>query len=187
MKYSMSFRHNRERHRSGCKGGELVGDLPQQLHLTQHGADALIEHDAKGAIGVLMDMLEVFRGQLNRCQRVLDVMRHLARHVGPCLQFVRPPQFGSLFAQRHRHAVEVVDQPPQFVSGVRDDAHVKAAGREKNLKLIYANAAAAQNDTRYLSLWCGQAGRLARDLPAGELMNQLVREIADARARIASG
>jgi nitronate monooxygenase len=46
-------------------------------------------------------------------------------------------------------------------------------------------AAAARGDTRYLSLWAGQAAALARDLPAGELVRQLVREAAEVRARLA--
>jgi nitronate monooxygenase len=48
------------------------------------------------------------------------------------------------------------------------------------------NAASASGDTRFLSLWSGQAGSLARDLPASELVQQLVREIAEVRAQIAS-
>ena len=47
-------------------------------------------------------------------------------------------------------------------------------------------AAAARGDTRYLSLWAGQAAALARDLPAGELVRQLVREAAEVRARLAA-
>jgi nitronate monooxygenase len=48
------------------------------------------------------------------------------------------------------------------------------------------NAAAARGDTRLLSLWAGQAAALARDLPAGELVRQLVREAADVRTRLAA-
>jgi nitronate monooxygenase len=47
------------------------------------------------------------------------------------------------------------------------------------------NAAAARGDTRLLSLWAGQAAALARDVPAGDLVRQLVREAADVRARLA--
>jgi nitronate monooxygenase len=48
------------------------------------------------------------------------------------------------------------------------------------------NAASASGDTRFLSLWSGQAGSLARDLPASELVQHFVREIAEVRAQIAS-
>jgi nitronate monooxygenase len=49
------------------------------------------------------------------------------------------------------------------------------------------NAAAARGDTRYLSLWAGQAAALARDLGAGELVAQLVREADEVRGRIGLG
>jgi nitronate monooxygenase len=45
-------------------------------------------------------------------------------------------------------------------------------------------AAARRGDARYLSLWCGQAGGLARDLPAGDLVRQLVQEVGDVRAQL---
>lgn len=48
-------------------------------------------------------------------------------------------------------------------------------------------AAAQRGDTRYLSLWAGQAAALARDMPAGELVHQLVREAAQVRTRLATG
>jgi nitronate monooxygenase len=47
------------------------------------------------------------------------------------------------------------------------------------------NAAATRDDARFLSLWSGQAGRLARDLPAGELVEELVRHVAEVRAGLA--
>jgi len=46
------------------------------------------------------------------------------------------------------------------------------------------NAATARGDTRFLSLWAGQGAALARDVPAGELVRQLVREAAEVRARL---
>ena len=48
------------------------------------------------------------------------------------------------------------------------------------------NAASAHGDTRFLSLWSGQAGALARNLPAAELVEALVREMAEVRARMAN-
>lgn len=46
------------------------------------------------------------------------------------------------------------------------------------------NAAAARGDTRFLSLWAGQGAAMARDLSAGELVQQLVREAEEVRARL---
>jgi nitronate monooxygenase len=47
------------------------------------------------------------------------------------------------------------------------------------------DAAAARGDTRYLSLWAGQGAAMARDLPAGELVRELVREMTAVRAGLA--
>lgn len=49
------------------------------------------------------------------------------------------------------------------------------------------NAAALRGDTRYLSLWAGQGASLGRELPAGDLVRQLVREAAEVRARLVGG
>jgi nitronate monooxygenase len=46
------------------------------------------------------------------------------------------------------------------------------------------SAASRRGDTRYLSLWCGQAGPLARDLSATDLMRQLVSEMRDTQERL---
>jgi nitronate monooxygenase len=46
------------------------------------------------------------------------------------------------------------------------------------------NEAARRGDTRYLSRWAGQAAGLARDLPAAELINRLVREADEVAARL---
>jgi len=47
------------------------------------------------------------------------------------------------------------------------------------------SAAAAQGDTRFLSLWAGQGARLARETTAAELVAALVRETLEVRARLA--
>jgi nitronate monooxygenase len=46
------------------------------------------------------------------------------------------------------------------------------------------NEAAARGDARYLSLWSGQGAALARDLPAADLVHQLVDEMNDIRRRM---
>ncbi len=48
------------------------------------------------------------------------------------------------------------------------------------------NAAATQSDARCLSLWAGQGATLAREMPAGELVRQLVREANTVRQRMVS-
>ena len=48
--------------------------------------------------------------ELNRRQRVLDVVRHLARHLGPGLQPIGAFELGTLALQVVGHAVEVLDQ-----------------------------------------------------------------------------
>ena len=46
-------------------------------------------------------------------------------------------------------------------------------------------AATKADDVRFMSLWCGQAGRLARPLPAAELMRTLIAEPRAERRRVA--
>lgn len=47
------------------------------------------------------------------------------------------------------------------------------------------NAAATRDDPRFLSLWAGQGAALARELPAAELVQQLVRESEAVRRIVA--
>jgi nitronate monooxygenase len=47
------------------------------------------------------------------------------------------------------------------------------------------NAAATRDDPRFLSLWAGQGLALARELPAAELVRQLVRETDEVRRLVA--
>jgi len=48
------------------------------------------------------------------------------------------------------------------------------------------NAAAAQDRHEYLSLWAGQGARLARQLPAEELVKQIMNETSNALRRLGS-
>lgn len=47
-------------------------------------------------------------------------------------------------------------------------------------------AAAARGDTRFLSLWAGQAAGLARDLPAADLVRKLVQETDEVLRRLST-
>ena len=113
---------------SPAKFAELRRDLPQQPHLPQDRRHALVEQRPERPAPILVHALQVLGRQLNRRQRILDLVRDLPRHLGPRLELIRARQLRALRAQRRRHAVEVVDQPPQFVSRVGDDAHVELPG-----------------------------------------------------------
>ena len=85
--------------------------------LRQDGVDAPVEDAAERPAGGPVHAAQVLGRQLDGRQRVLDVVRHLARHVGPRRQPVRALQFGALVLQVGRHLVEVVHQAPQLVGG----------------------------------------------------------------------
>ena len=73
---------------------------------------------------------QVLGGQLDRRQRVLDVVRDLPRHVGPRLEPLRALELAALPLQVGGHLVEVLDQPPQLVRRRRGDARVEIAARD---------------------------------------------------------
>ena len=50
-----------------------------------------------------------------RCQRVLDLVRHLARHFGPGLEAMRALQLLALALEIGSHMIEVGDQPAKLV------------------------------------------------------------------------
>ena len=91
---------------------------------------ALVEHRRQRPPAVDVHALRVLGRQLNRRQRVLDVVRDLARHVGPRFEPLRALELGALALQVRRHAVEVLDQPAQFVGGRRGDPRVEIAARD---------------------------------------------------------
>jgi nitronate monooxygenase len=67
------------------------------------------------------------------------------------------------------------------------DAHADAIlpfPLQNSLTRPMRNAAAAQGDTRYLSLWAGQGAPMARETTAAELVATLVREATEIRARL---
>ena len=68
--------------------------------------------------------------QLDRRQRVLDVVRDLPRHVGPRLEALRPFELAALPLQVGGHPVEVLDQAAQLVGRGRGDARVEIAARD---------------------------------------------------------
>ena len=62
----------------------------------EDGGDALVEHRRQRPAAIDVHPLRVLGGQLNRRQRVLDVVRHLARHVGPRLEALRAFELAAL-------------------------------------------------------------------------------------------
>ena len=109
------------------EAGELRRDLTEQLDLRQDRGDALVEDRGERAAAIDVDPLGVLGRELNGSQRVLDVVRHLARHVGPRLEALRPLQLATLALEVGRHLVEVLDQPPQFVGRSGGHARVEVA------------------------------------------------------------
>ena len=92
--------------------------------------DALVEHRRQRAAAIEVDAPRVLGRQLNRRQRILDVVRDLPRHVGPGLEPLRALELGALPLQVVGHAVEVLDQPPQLVRRRGGDARVEIAARD---------------------------------------------------------
>ena len=77
----------------------------------------------------------MLRVQLNRRQRVLDVVRDLTRHVGPRREPVRALELDALALQIGGHAVEGLDQPAELVGGRGQDARIEIAARDAARRL----------------------------------------------------
>src|SRR5947209_6133699 len=80
----------------------------------------------------------MFRGELDRRERILDLVRDLPRHFGPRLEPVRALELVPLGLQLGGHAVEGIDEAPQFVRGPYGNPRVEvaagdAAGRAREL------------------------------------------------------
>ena len=109
---------------------ELRRDLTQQPDLPEDRVDAALEHRPERLAAIRVDAPQVFRRQLDRRQRVLDLVRDLARHLGPGLEAMRALELIALRLQLRRHAVERVDQPAQLVGRADGDARVEVAARD---------------------------------------------------------
>ena len=80
------------------------------------------------AIGV--HAAQVLGRQLDRRERVLDLVRDLPRHLGPRLEAVRAFELHALRLELRGHAVEGVDEPPQLVGGLDGNLRVEVAARD---------------------------------------------------------
>ena len=92
-----------------------AGDLPEQLHLREDRRHALIEDRGERPAPIHVDAAHVLGRQLDRRQRVLDVVGDLPRHVGPRLETLGALELAPLPLEVVRHLVEVLDEAAQFV------------------------------------------------------------------------
>ncbi len=120
-------RLDRPRLRHRRKARELRRDLAQQPHLAEDVRHALVDHATERPALVDVHAAQVLGIQLDRRQRILDVVRHLARHVGPRGETVGALELAALALQVVGHLVEGIDQPPQFVGRGGEHARVEIA------------------------------------------------------------
>ncbi len=115
------------RDRRRRKARKLAGDRTQQADLREDGRHAAVDDRPKRRAAVGVHALEELGLQLNRRQRVLDVVCDLPRHVGPRRQSIGPFQLGALALKIFGHLVERFDQPAQLVGRRGEDARVEVA------------------------------------------------------------
>jgi len=110
-----------------CKARELGRDLAQQLHLRQDRRDAVVQNGRQRAPAIDVHALRVLGRQLDRRQRVLDLVGDLTRHVGPRFEPLRAFELRALTLEVLGHLVEVLDQAAKLVRRSRCDAGVQVA------------------------------------------------------------
>ena len=92
--------------------------------------DASFEHRAQRLAAIGVHAAQVLGRQLDRRQRILDLVRDLPRHLGPGLEPVRAFELLALRLELGGHAVERVDQPAQLVGRSHGDPRVEVAARD---------------------------------------------------------
>src|SRR4029453_17351192 len=112
------------------EGGELRHDLSQMADLAQYRLRARAERSAKIDAGVAVDALQVLRRELNRCQGVLDLVSHLARHLRPGRQAITALELPPLPVEVAGHLVEGFDEGEELVSARRGDARIEVPPRD---------------------------------------------------------
>ncbi|MFN2567484.1 MAG: NAD(P)H-dependent flavin oxidoreductase [Gemmatimonadaceae bacterium] len=83
-----------------------------------------------------------------------------------------------------RPARGIVNRFMTEVESVEDAGAILPYPHQNTLTRPLRAAAARQNRAEYLSLWAGQGVRLARRLPAAELVRRLAAEVDEARRRV---
>ena len=92
--------------------------------------DAFLQHRAERLTAIRVHAAEVLGVELDRRQRILDLVRDLPRHLGPRLETMGSFELGPLPLQVARHAVEVLDQTAQLVGRGRGDPGIEVAARD---------------------------------------------------------
>src|SRR5438876_712097 len=113
--------HDREPEAGALGLGREVGLVHQRLQLVDlldDGARALVEHRAVGAEARGIAAAEPLRRELDRCERVLDLVRDAARNL--------PPGLHALHAQQMAHVLEEEDEATR-AGGL---AHKAGAGEQ---------------------------------------------------------
>ena len=109
---------------------ELRRDLTEQSDLRQDGVHAVVEHRRQRCAAIEVHPSRVLSRELDRRQRILDVVRHLTRHVGPGFESLRALEVGTLTLEVVGHLIEVFDQPAEFVGRAGRDTCVEIATRD---------------------------------------------------------
>ena len=101
--------------------------MPEQSHLAEDRVDAAFDDRTRVAALVGVNAQEMLCGQLNRRERILDLMGDLPRHLGPRLEPVRALELDALGLELASHAVERVHQAAQLVDRSHGNAGVEIA------------------------------------------------------------
>ena len=101
--------------------------MPEQSHLAEDRVDAAFDDRTEWPPFVGVNAQEMLGGQLNRRERILDLMGDLPRHLGPRLEPVRALELDALGLELASHAVERVHQAAQLVDRSHGNAGVEIA------------------------------------------------------------
>ena len=142
--------------------------------------DAALEHRPERLAAIGVHAPQVLGGQLNRRQRILDLVRDLPRHLGPGFEPVRPFELVALRLQLGRHAVERVDQAAQLVGRLAR----RSARRSRRARCARSRASAAGPDRRCARPSTARSPRRAgrRTAPRGGRRDRARRSRARSRA-----
>jgi len=83
--------------------------------LREDRRDALLQDRGERFAAIGMHPPQVLGVQLNRRQRILDLVCNLSGHLGPGFQSVGALEFRSLALQIASHGIEIFNQPSQLV------------------------------------------------------------------------
>jgi hypothetical protein len=152
---------------------ELAGDASQRLDLLDDRRHALLEDLREFRTLIAERLLHELRGKFHRRQRVLDLVRDLAGHFGPCGQLLRPNELAHVFEDRD--ASEQLARLTRFRHEIGDEhaqrQALETAGLDSRARLEHffghAVAAAARHEARLVdrNLHHFSTGSLSQALP----------------------